>query len=73
MSAFRQRLFRQNSLNQDSPKFFLAKVSSFTVDKFQIRIEKVSGFKSFPEIVLEIIMHRCSDSLLPLVGWLSQG
>ena len=31
MSAFRQRLFRQNSLNQDSPKFFLAKVSSFTV------------------------------------------
>ena len=31
MSAFR-RLFRQNSLNQDSPKFFLAKVSSFTVD-----------------------------------------
>ena len=32
MSAFRQRLFRQNSLNQDSPKFFLAKVSSFTVD-----------------------------------------
>ena len=32
MSAFRQRLFRQNSLNQDSPKFFLAKVSSFTVE-----------------------------------------
>ena len=33
MSAFRQRLFRQNSLDQDSPKFFLAKVSSFTVVK----------------------------------------
>ena len=31
MSAFRQCLFRQNSLDQDSPKFFLAKVSSFTV------------------------------------------
>ena len=31
MLAFRQRLFRQNSLNQHSPKFLLAKVSSFTV------------------------------------------
>ena len=31
MLSFRQRLFRQNSLNQNSPKFFLAKVSSFTV------------------------------------------
>ena len=30
MSAFCQRLFHQNSLDQDSPKFFLAKVSSFT-------------------------------------------
>ena len=31
MSAFCQRLFCQNSLNQDSPKFFFAKVSSFTI------------------------------------------
>ena len=31
MSAFRQRLFRQNSLDQDLPKFFRTKVSSFTV------------------------------------------
>ena len=31
MAAFRQRLFRQNSLNQHSPKFNNAKVSDFTV------------------------------------------
>ena len=31
MSAFRQHFFRQNSLNQDSPKFNDAKVSGFTV------------------------------------------
>ena len=31
MSAFHQHLFCQNSLDQDSPKSFLAKVSSFTV------------------------------------------
>ena len=31
MLSFRQYLFCQNSLNQHSPKFFLTKVSSFTV------------------------------------------
>ena len=31
MLSFHQRLFRQNSLNQHSPKFFPTKVSSFTV------------------------------------------
>ena len=41
MSAFRQRLFRQNSLNQDSPKFFLTKVSSFTV--IQIRYNRMDS------------------------------
>ena len=32
----------------------------YLLDKFQIRIEKIYEFQYFPEIVLEIIMHRCS-------------
>ena len=50
-AAFRQRLFRQNLLNQDSPKFFLAKVSSFTV------IEN-----SYPALFLQLDIRICIGS-----------
>ena len=44
MSAFCQCLFRQNALNQELPKFFLAKVSSFMVlHKFEVHMYIYTG------------------------------
>ena len=38
MSASHQPLYRQKSLNQHSPKFFLTKVSIFTVHHMRMQI-----------------------------------
>ena len=65
MPAFRQSLFRQNSLNQDSPKFNNAKVSGFTVPftEIHLAVSLRVPYKVLP--FSEIILKRMSFSSYP--------
>ena len=51
MSAFRQHFFRQNSLNQDSPKFNDAKVSGFMVVAIYTIYGRVNGLHNIPPLL----------------------
>ena len=73
MPAFCQRLFRQNSLNQDLPKFNNAKVSSFTViSRGQTKYKRLARNVVWPREIKQE-MERSVDSLRYNNIWLNIG